>query len=285
MVLLTKSRTEGLPEMQYKMVCLDIDGTLLNSEHKISHKTKKVIHDVAVHKKIPVILVSSRMPKGMLFLQKELDITEPMVCYNGALIIDKDNAVLLNVTIPVFIAQQVYDISKSLNVHLSIYKDDEWYIEDMDEWAMQESAITKAIPNIAQFNELFNTWSDNNTGPNKFLCMGKSEDIKEVKEKLYEKLLHELNIYESKLTYLEINHKNASKMTSIDSLAKRFGIKKSEIIAIGDNYNDIDMLKYAGVGIAMGNAPDDVKKHADFVTSTNDEDGVACALKKFIFDK
>ncbi|AYO29656.1 Cof-type HAD-IIB family hydrolase [Biomaibacter acetigenes] len=271
--------------MQYKMVCLDIDGTLLNSEHKISLKTKKVIHDVAVHKKVPVILVSSRMPKGMLFLQKELDIMEPMVCYNGALIIDKDNAVLLSVIIPVFIARQVYDIAKALNVHLSIYKDDEWYIEDMDEWAMQESAITKAIPNIAQFNGLFNTWGDDNTGPNKFLCMGKPEDIKEVEGKLYEKLSHELNIYESKLTYLEINHKNASKTTSIDFLIKRFGIKKSEIIAIGDNYNDIDMLKYAGLGIAMGNAPDDVKKHADFVTSTNDEDGVACALKKFIFDE
>ncbi|AYO29635.1 hypothetical protein D2962_02555 [Biomaibacter acetigenes] len=82
-----------------------------------------------------------------------------------------------------------------------------------------------------------------------------------------------------------MNHRIASKETAVDFLIKRFGIERSQVIDIGDNYNDIDMLKYAGLGIAMGNASDEVKKHADFVTSTNDEDGVACALKKFIFDE
>ena len=75
---------------------------------------------------------------------------------------------------------------------------------------------------------------------------------------------------------------NASKTSAINYLQKKFNIDKDEIIAMGDNYNDIDMLEYAGLGIAMGNAPDDVKKHANDVTLTNDEDGVAEALKKYV---
>ncbi|MNI95067.1 putative phosphatase [compost metagenome] len=75
--------------------------------------------------------------------------------------------------------------------------------------------------------------------------------------------------------------KKASKTSAIEFLCNKLNIEKEEVIAIGDNYNDMDMLQYAGVGIAMGNAPDIVKKKADDITSTNDEDGVAKALEKY----
>ena len=75
---------------------------------------------------------------------------------------------------------------------------------------------------------------------------------------------------------------NASKTSAINVLQKKFNVKQSEIIAMGDYYNDIDMLEYAGLGIAMGNAPEEVKKHGNDVTLTNDEDGVAVALEKYV---
>jgi len=78
----------------FKMICLDIDGTLLNSNHKITKKVKDTINIVSKEKKIPVILVSARMPKGITFLQRELEIEEPIICYSGALILDKDGKVL-----------------------------------------------------------------------------------------------------------------------------------------------------------------------------------------------
>ena len=81
---------------KFKMICLDIDGTLLNSEHKISQKTKEVIGVVANEKQIPVILVSARMPKGILFLQKELNIKQPIICYSGALVMDDKTNILSN---------------------------------------------------------------------------------------------------------------------------------------------------------------------------------------------
>lgn len=263
----------------FKMICLDIDGTLLNSKHQITDEVKSAINIAVNEKNIPVILVSARMPKGITFLQRELEIEQPIICYSGALILDKDNNVLSKEFISVPNLDEVYKLTKSHNIHMSLYKDNEWYIEEMDYWAKQESEITNIIPKIKDFNELMQLWREEGAGPNKILCMANPEEISVLKENIHD---NSLNIYPSKPTYLEIMPGKASKTSAINCLQKKFNVDKTEIIAMGDNYNDIDMIEYAGLGIAMGNAPEDVKKHADYVTSTNDEDGVAEALKKYI---
>jgi Cof subfamily protein (haloacid dehalogenase superfamily) len=265
----------------FKMVCLDIDGTLLNSRHEISDKTKQVIQNVANQKYIPVILVSARMPKGMLSLQKELNIVQPIICYSGALIWNHGD-LQLNITIPVSDVKKVYTIVKNLSIHISLYKDDEWYIEEMDEWAKQESEITSITPAISDFSNLFTIWEQESTGPNKILCMAESPDIQQLDTKMKEYLSNHLNIYPSKPTYLEIMPKHTTKTSAIEFLCKEFDILKNEIIAIGDNYNDMNMIEFAGLGIAMGNAPEQVKQIANDITLSNDEDGVAEALKKYI---
>ncbi|EHI97528.1 Cof-like hydrolase [Clostridium sp. DL-VIII] len=263
----------------FKMVCLDIDGTLLNSNHQISESVKDAIGAVVNKMNIPVILVSARMPKGITFLQKELEIKQPIICYSGALILDKDKTVLDKKFINVWDLEKVYRVAKNYNIHMSLYKDDEWYIEEMDNWAKQESDITNIIPKISDFKELIELWKKEKTGPNKILCMANPDEIIKLKENIK---ADDLNLYLSKPTYLEIMQGTVSKTTAINYLQKVFSVAKEEIITMGDNYNDIDMLKYSGLGIAMGNAPEDVKIHADCVTSTNDEDGVAEALKKYV---
>lgn len=263
----------------FKMVCLDIDGTLLNSNHEITEKVKSTINIVANEKKIPVILVSARMPNGITFLQKELGIEEPIICYSGALILDKDSNVLAKEFIDVPNLEEIYKLTSKNNIHMSLYKDNEWYIEELDYWAKQESEITNIIPNVTNFNELIEQWKKEGSGPSKILCMSNPEEINFLKENIKGS---DLNIYPSKPTYLEIMPTTASKTSAINILQKKFNVDKSEIIAMGDNYNDIDMLEYAGLGIAMGNAPEEVKGHANDITLTNDEDGVAEALKKYI---
>ena len=264
---------------KFKMICLDIDGTLLNSKHEISKEVKEAINVAVNERKIPVVLVSARMPKGITFLQKELEIEQPIICYSGALILDKDNKVLSKEVIDVFNLEEIYKLACENNIHVSLYKDNEWYIEEMDYWAKQESDITNIIPTVTDFKELMEMWKNEGTGPNKILCMSEHDKITLLKEGT--KTI-DLNIYPSKPTYLEIMPAKASKTSAINILQKKFNVDKSEIIAMGDNYNDIDMLEYAGLGIAMGNAPEDVKKHGDDVTLTNDEDGVAVALKKYV---
>lgn len=263
----------------FKMICLDIDGTLLNSNHEITENVKSAINIVANEKKIPVVLVSARMPKGITFLQKELGIEQPIICYSGALILDNNSEVLSKEFIEVSKLEKIYKLVNENNIHISLYKDNEWYIEEMDYWAKQESEITNIIPKISDFNDLIEEWEIEGTGPNKILCMANPDEINFLKENI---TATDLNIYPSKPTYLEIMPTNASKTSAINILQKKFNVERSEIIAMGDNYNDIDMLEYAGLGIAMGNAPDDVKKYANDVTSTNNEDGVAEALKKYV---
>lgn len=266
---------------RYKMVCLDIDGTLLNSGHEITQTTKEVIQQIANVKKIPVILVSARMPRGILFLQQELNITEPIICYSGALIWD-DHNILSSIYMPASLVKNIYALAKDANIHLSLYRDDEWYVECMDEWAKQEAAITKNTPSLVNFNDLLDEWEREGTGPNKILCMATPESLQLFQSTIDNLYSDALNIYLSKTTYLEINSNKATKTAAIEFLLQKYGLHKDEIIAIGDNYNDINMLEFAGMGIAMANAPDDVKQHAKYITASNDEEGVSKALKKYI---
>lgn len=266
---------------KYKMVCLDIDGTLLNSKHEITQKTKEVIHEIANEKQIPVVLVSARMPKGIIFLHQELNITHPVICYSGALIWDS-NKFYSSIVMPAYDVRPIHRLAEKMGVHMSLYRDDEWYVEEIDEWADQEARITRNTPNICGFPGLLDLWEKENTGPNKILCMGDADRIELFQAKIREQHSGDLNIYLSKTTYLEITSGKAMKISAIEFLCIKYGISKSEVIAMGDNYNDINMLESVGLGIAMGNAPDHVKKHAAAVTLTNDEDGVAEALKKYM---
>lgn len=269
---------------KYKMVCLDIDGTLLNSKYEITQNTKEVIGQVANAEKIPVVLVSARMPKGIFFLQQELNITHPIICYSGALICDNSN-IFYSIFIPPSDVKPIYKLAKEMGIHLSLYKDDEWYVEEMEQWAKQEGEITKNTANISDFADLLNSWEKDNTGPNKLLCMAEPESIESFQTKIMTHYSDILNIYKSKTTYLEITSNKAMKISAIELLCQKYNIGKSEVIAIGDNYNDINMLEFAGLGIAMGNAPEDVKKCAKAITCTNDEDGVAEALRRYILSK
>lgn len=264
------------------MVCLDIDGTLLNSQHKLTDNTKAAIRKVTEEKNIKVVLVSARPPKGIIPLQKELGITQPLICYSGALVLDDKLQVLENKTIPVSVVKKIYDCARESSIHVSLYKDDDWYVEELDYWAKQEGDIVNSTPAVLNFTSLFELWQKENTGPNKLLIMGQPDEMITLNSNLKQLLFDSVNMYPSKSTYLEIMPKGASKTAAIGILSEKFDIKHSETIAMGDNYNDVDMIEYAGLGIVMGNAPEAVKSHADYVTLSNDEDGVSAAINKFI---
>jgi len=265
----------------FKMLCLDIDGTLLNSQHQITEKTVNIIQQVVKEKNLLVILVSARMPKGIWFLQKELKVRQPIISYNGALVITNNLEQLSSLNISISDVKKVYKLAQELKLHMSLYKDDNWYVDKMDKWAKEESEITNIKPNILKFDDLISSWK---SGANKLLCIGTPEKIKVLEEQAKVCSLDKLTIYRSKPTYLEIIPKAASKTTAIKTLQEKFNIKREEVIAIGDNYNDIDMLTYAGLGVAMGNSPQEVKKAANEVTRSNDNDGVAEAIREYILN-
>ena len=266
----------------YKMLCLDVDGTLLNSNHKISKGTKEAIKRLSKEKDVRIILVSARMPKGIVFLQKELEIKEPIICYSGSLVLDKDYNIISNQYIKFNQVKEIVEEAQRCKVHVSLYKDDNWIIDDIDKWAQIEADITGIKPEIINFGKMANSTKYAN-GLNKILLIGDDSKISEIYKKLNIKFTKDLNIYPSKSNYLEIMNKDVSKTLAIKQLLDLYKIDRLEVIAIGDNFNDIDMLKFAEVGIAMGNAPNEVKEISNDVTSCNDEDGIVKAINKYFY--
>lgn len=265
----------------YRLLCLDIDGTLLNSRHQITPGVKAAIQS-AERSGCCVALVSARMPKGMRSLSQELGLKTPLLCYSGAFILDPAENVLWQKQIPADLVRTLWTHTRQQKLHLSLYEKDHWYIEEDDFWSGQESDITHITPQIIDYGKQISVWEKNSTGPNKLLCMAEPEKINQLLALLP---ALPLTIYRSKPTYLEIGSPEASKTKAIEVLAAQLGIAREEIICIGDNFNDRDMLEYAGLGIAMGNAPAEVQACADVVTAGNDEDGVARAIEKYYFGK
>lgn len=266
---------------KYKMLCLDIDGTLLNSNHKITLKTKNAIKSLYKGKGIPVILVSARMPSAIKYLKNELEIDTPIICYSGAFILSNKDEMLYNEYIEKNIVSNIFKEISDLDIHKSLYLKDRWCISRNDMWSDLESSITGINPEIISFKELLEVKSDDDNGFNKILLIGDEAIVKKAYLRLRKANFEKISFNMSKPTYIEIMNNNTSKTKAIKKLLDIYNITNEEVVTIGDNYNDVDMIKFAGLGIAMGNAPDEVKLISDDVTLSNDDDGVAEAIARY----
>lgn len=259
---------------EYKAVFSDIDGTLLNTSHQIPEKTREKIMDIN-RQGIPFVLVSARMPKGMTAIRDELGSRNPMICYSGALVVDGDGKPIYSVALK---EEEAREICKTIpeitpDVSVNVYSKDRWMAEDLKEyWVDQEMKITGVKADEVSFQD-----ADVMKEVHKILCMGPADSITVLENKL-QKSFPDIRIYKSKDTYLEIMSMKASKSDAVHMLEHVFGVTRDEIIAFGDGHNDIDMIQYAGLGVAMGNASDEVKKAADYVTDINDREGLRQVL-------
>ena len=265
--------------MDYKIVFSDIDGTLLNKNRELSPATITEIKKLK--NKIPFILISARMPSAMRYLQKELDIEElPLICYNGGLIL-VNNKVLNSTEISIDLLEDLSNRNSEINCHLSLYHQDEWYVPTMDEWALKEQNNTKVEPEIKSYREVLKKWKSERKGAHKIMAMGKESQIDQIRDYLAEKFPDQLHLYRSKNTYLEIAPKRISKHSAIELLLHHhFNIPTGEAIAFGDNYNDVEMLKHIGYGVAVGNARPEALKVAKLIAEMSIDDGVAKCLKQ-----
>lgn len=268
--------------MNYKLICSDIDGTLLNKERELSISTIKEVQRISP---IPFILISSRMPKAIRHLQLELgNIKTPIIAYNGGLVLDND-IILHSVHINNLVLEAIIEKCSNTSIHLSLYNTDDWFVSSIDYWAKRESNNTKVIPVIKSNQEVLKTWRLEEKGAHKIMCMGDEHEIDVLYKTLEDEYDDEIILYRSKSTYIEISHRSISKKTAIETLISHCypNISMNEIIAFGDNYNDIEMLKAVGLGIAVSNANEAVLKIANKITDTNVDDGVANAIREYFF--
>ena len=168
--------------------------------------------------------------------------------------------------------------------HISLYNNDDWYVEEMDFWAKREENNTKVTPSIKPIEAVLEDWKTANRGAHKVMCMGDKEELDIVMESLTLAFPDELHLYRSKDTYIEIASKEISKLTGINTLLKNSysDLSLENCIAFGDNYNDIEMLEAVKMGVAVQNAKEEVLAIANDITDTNHNDGVAKAIKKHL---
>ncbi|AVR45765.1 Cof-type HAD-IIB family hydrolase [Christiangramia fulva] len=259
----------------FKIIFSDIDGTLLNADREVSEftiQTVKQLNDV------PFILISSRMPAAMRHLQNKMGIGGlPLISYNGGLIL-VNGKVVSSTEIPLEILQNLHDFNQN-DLHLSLFHHDEWYAPRVDFWTRREISNTKVQPEIKSNSEVIEKWKNESKGAHKIMVMGEEEKINTIWNFLEDKFPEELHLYRSKPTYIEIAPKSISKLTAVEHLLKNhYQIPMSQCLAFGDNYNDIDMLRGVGMGIAVGNAKPEVLEVAHMVTHSGKEDGVAKSI-------
>jgi Cof subfamily protein (haloacid dehalogenase superfamily) len=265
----------------YKAVFIDIDGTLIESDHTISKATLATIQRLK-EKSVLVILVSARPLHGMLPMVRETGLLSyPVASLNGAYITVGEK-ILFDSIIDVSTITLVHEHLEKYNATIIYYEQVQWFSEFRDIATDYEQRITTIPITIQPFTETLRSWQNKNTGPNKIHVIATASLVDEIQANLKRQFINHLNISTSQPTYLEVMNIAASKLNAVKLLIDHYHIKQEETIAIGDNFNDKEMIAFAGIGIAMGNAPAEVKAAANYITDTNNNDGVSKALKKIM---
>ncbi|MDO5417136.1 MAG: Cof-type HAD-IIB family hydrolase [Lachnospiraceae bacterium] len=263
--------------MEYRIIFSDIDGTLLNTSHQIPPDTKQEILKLE-EQGIPFILVSARMPAGVLTIQEQLGNHAPIVCYNGGLVRGLKGETLYSCQVSLALAEEVKaDVSRRFpELCWNTYGGNRWIVDDdRSLWVRKEEQITALKAQMGDVRESF--WDMG--GIHKFLLMGQPELISETEAYLHEKYPM-LMASRSKAEYLEVLNPSASKSDGVRFLCDYYGIPAEQAMAFGDGHNDIDMFRAVGNSYAMGNADEEVKQAARHVTRTNDEEGLLAALRE-----
>jgi Cof subfamily protein (haloacid dehalogenase superfamily) len=262
--------------MNHRILCSDLDGTLLSTKSDVSVFTIAEIKRIKPTTKI--ILVSARMPKAMRYIQKDLGIeNEPIICYNGALVLDMEKEIH-SALLDVDIIETLYQLTQAHNIQLGLYYKDEWFVEENSERVIKEILYTKAMPIYQKTSKTIMEWRNRKIGAHKIMLMGTFEGIEGIMPQLKTEYHTVMNIYRSNDTLIEVSPKSVSKLLAISLLIKN-SYSLEDVIAFGDNYNDSEMLQMVDCGVAVGNARDEVKAVADYTTLENAQDGVAHFLK------
>ncbi|AZK46108.1 Cof-type HAD-IIB family hydrolase [Paenibacillus lentus] len=269
--------------MNYKMIVLDLDDTLLRDDHTISPRTKKALMD-AQEAGIKVVLASGRPTFAMTHIAKELELEKYgsfILSFNGAKITNcATEEVLFSSTLSPETVHELYEVSKREGVWIHTYVGDDIVTPVNNKYTDIEGEIT-GMPII----EAANFVAAVQEPVVKVLMVDDPEKLVALESKLQPLMEGKLNVVRSKPFFLEFTEAGVDKGTSLHHLIQQLGIKREEVIAIGDSYNDLAMIEFAGLGVAMGNAPDDIKAVADHVTDTNMEDGVAKVVETYMLDR
>ncbi|MDP5275334.1 Cof-type HAD-IIB family hydrolase [Chengkuizengella axinellae] len=266
--------------MKYKMVAIDVDDTLINDDRIVTEATKEALFK-AVEQDVVITLATGRMFASAKQIATQINLNVPIITYQGSLVKNLlDEEIIYERSVPQSVSEYIIKYAEKNKHHLQVYHGDELYVKE-DNDLVKEYAMVSKVPYKVETD--FPSLASKPL--TKLLIINHPEIIDQIAEELQKEIGDQVHVTKSKPYFLEIVHKEATKGHALQFLAKHYGCDISEVIAIGDSWNDHEMLEVAGLGVAMGNAIPTLKEIANFVTLSNNEDGVKHVIDKFILNE
>lgn len=282
-------KVKGIEEPEgdnYDMLVLDVDGTLVGPDKQISENTRKAIIEAQKRGKT-VAIASGRSIAGIRKTAANISLEQYggyVIAYNGTTVVNcKTGECIYNQMVPQEMVKPVYEAAKKAGVGIVVYNDNTK--EMVSGNGLNEYIKADAMACDVTINEAHDFVKAINFPFNKFLLSGAPAYMAEVEKIMDKEFGDRLNVFRSDPFYVELLPRYVDKGVAVEKLVKHLEIPREKVICIGDSYNDMPMLRFAGMGVAMGNAQQEVKEMADYITASNDEDGIVNVIDKFMTPK
>jgi Cof subfamily protein (haloacid dehalogenase superfamily) len=275
--------------MSYKLFVADMDGTLLNDDKKLSDKNIKTIKKLQDFG-IKFALATGRHDSMIKSYLKHLDLHVPVISCNGAIVREPfSDQIFLSEALPEVQSLAVIDICKERNADFHIYGHDSIFGEKLNQKMLYYHNLNKTLPpeeqtKLVKVPDCKDAVLNDSEPLYKFLIISdRNNGLLDIMDELAK--IEGLTVCQSMPRLCDVMKEGVSKAYALQKLSESLGIMRKEIVAIGDQLNDIDLIEYAGLGIAVANAEDALKEKADIVTnSTNNEDAVSEAIESFLLN-
>lgn len=265
--------------MSIKLVATDLDDTLLRDDLTISPRVIETVRK-AREQGVIVTFATGRMPASSRPYAQELGIDVPIITYNGAMIQEAiSRKVLLRKVIPVSMAHNIISFLSEEEVHFHMYLKDQVFVPKMNKWSEEYARKTRVPVEEGDLSQLLQGEGE---GVEKLILFDEPEVLAKWANIIRDRFPEQFHLTSSKPYFLELMHPEVNKGRTLLSFAEGMGIKPEEVMAIGDGLNDLEMISSVGLGVAVANAREEVKAAAKVITTSNEEDGVAEAIERYV---
>lgn len=260
------------------LVISDIDGTLITSNHEVTDATRRAAFELRA-RGIHLTLASSRPPRSIRPLADQLGLDTPFAAFNGALVINPAGETMAAATIAPAVTRRIKEVANEMGL-------DVWLYDERDWWASERTPFVDREEHTSGFSALLEDYDAQLERPlNKLTVVGKPELVAKAEQVVLGELGGEVSASRSKPRFLDVTAKGWHKGSVVERLASVFSTKPESVAVIGDGPNDIVMFEQAGLSIAMGQAVDAVRERASVITASNDDEGWAKGITKYVLQR